>query len=715
MLPTKINSAQKFLLFLGAITLAGFILRLHGLGSESLTADEASALLRLQFPNFSSMIQNGVRPDGHPAFTQVLLWFWTKCFGVNEFVVRLPFAIFGTASIWLLGIIGKKLYNNTTALCAAAGMAFLQFPIMYSQLARPYAPGLFFTLLAAYFWVNFVKEKQVRKSDIAGFAIAAALAAYSHYFSLLTTTLLALSGLFFLGKEIRRKYLFACVFAVLLFLPHISITLHQLGIGGVGGPDGWLGKPTPKFFGDHLKFIFDGSRGMFLAVLTFWFLSMVVFRHNFSKMWIFSLKLWAVPLLIGYFYSVKVNPVLQDSCLLFGFPFLLLFIFGLLPDYSQKKFTAAIPAGFSILFLLYVTLYKPFHLTDHFGRLKELVSNTIDWQKKFGADKVNVAYNVDADYFVDYYYNKFGEKRKNILTTINDGKNELFTFRKLVENSDADYFVYGWSTKYSPLEIIPIIQEKFPYVIGKEEWFNSAIYLFSKQPVKNTISVANLFVTHNNFSDNSVTINSLTAIDPKDTLKKYSVTIADSLGHSPVVKWSDPCKIQLRDSSLIPTPEQLKRYDSLQKVNGPFTYSWTPAPWSFLNYDIRLDSSCIYSPALQMKAGDILKNPDNTILFSTSIKLQNKKSDLIMVIEFERDGKQLYWNGIESTTQVDTTKLAEWQNVYFGIPLPEDLKLSDSVKFYCYTKDGYPILIDYLEVKTLKGHRGIYGPHPDYQ
>lgn len=78
---------------------------------------------------------------------------------------------------------------------------FLQFPLMYSQLARPYAPGLFFTLLAGYFLGQFLNQKTVHKKQIVGFAIAASLAAYSHYFSLLVTTLLAIAGIFLLLKK----------------------------------------------------------------------------------------------------------------------------------------------------------------------------------------------------------------------------------------------------------------------------------------------------------------------------------------------------------------------------------------------------------------------------------------------------------------------------------------------------------------------------------
>ena len=80
-----------------------------------------------------------------------------------------------------------------------------------------------------------------------------------------------------------------------------------------------------------------------------------------------------------------------------------------------------------------------------------------------------------------------------------------------------------------------------------------------------------------------------------------------------------------------------------------------------------------------------------------------------------RDGKQLHWNGRESIGQVDRSEWHDWQNVYFGLQLPNDLRLTDTVNFYCYSKNGLPVLIDYLDVKTVKGHPDIYGPRLDLQ
>ena len=438
-----------------------------------------------------------------------------------------------------------------------------------------------------------------------------------------------------------------------------------------------LGKPTPEFFINHLKFIFDESRGMMWGIFLVSCFSFVVFFKRPDKFQLLAFLLWILPMAIGYYYSVTKNPVLQDSVLLFGFPFLLMFLFSLIPDFNFKKNAIVFPIGFSLVFLFYITIYKPFHLTDHFGKLKELVANTIGWQKKYANEKVDVAYNVDADYFVDYYYNRFGEKRKNILTTRNNGKEELLAFRKLVANSTADYFVYGWSTKYSPLEIFPIVEERFPYLIEKHEWFNSAVCLFSKCKNANSIDEKNVIIFESGYDFWPLSISSK---ERDDSLKKLS----------PQVNWNYSCRILSIDSNDCNISAKNSRR-------------------------IRLDSACVYSPLLKMNVGDILKNPDNTILFSTNIKLLNKNSDVILVIQFERDGKKLYWNGIESTTQIDTTKINEWQNVYFGIQLPNDLKRSDTVSFYCYSKNGLPLLLDYLDVKTLKGHPGIYGPRPDFQ
>lgn len=695
MLRIQTDPNKRFFYLLGAITLTGLAFRLRNLGNASITADEVSALLRLQFPTFSAMIEGGVRPDGHPAFTQVLLWFWTKWFGLGEFAIRLPFALFGTASIWLTGMIARKWFGDFTAYAAAAGMAFLEFPLMYSQLARPYAPGLFFTLLAAWFLTAFLLNEKIRKREIFGFAFAAAFAAYSHYFSGLEAALMGLFGIFMIPKDKRISFLVACGGALLLFIPHIGITLDQLKLGGIGGPGGWLGKPTIYFIPKHLLFAFDGSIAVLLGVIGLWLGTLMVFLQRPRKTHLLAIALWLLPLVIGYVYSVKRNPVLQDSVLLFGFPFLLLFLFAWLPGAEKNKYAPAFPALIALGFFYFTGAYKPFQLTDHFGRLKELVSTAIDTQNKYGFANVDIAYNVDAPYFVQYYYDQFGETRKNVITTIIPDANDLLAFRKKVENSTADYFVYGWSTRYSPIEVPEIIREKFPYLIRRDYWFNSAVYVFAKKAEGDYIRENGdvLFESHNYF-------------DPPDS-SGYTVRIADASGKIiPGAKWSEPCGQPQTDVHIVPA-----NADTSTQGDGPYTYMWQAPP----NYWIRLDSACVYSPSLELKAGDVLPNPDNQLLLSARIQLPDLKAVGVLVIVFERDGKQLYWNGRETGTQADSSKANEWQTVFFGLQPPADLRKTDTIKVFFWSKDGSTILLDDLDFRVLSGHPGIYGERADYR
>ena len=684
----KINYApeKRFLLSLAGILIAGAVLRFRDLGSVSMTADEVSALLRLQFHSFGEMIDKGVRPDGHPAFVQVLLWFWTKWFGLSEFAVRLPFAIFGTASIWLAAITARKWFGDATAIATAAGMAFLKFPLMYSQLARPYAAGLFFTLLAAWYLTAFLQNEKIKKSQIAGFAIAAAGAAYSHYFSLLEVALFGMIGFFFIPKSNRKNFLIASGIAVAIFLPYTGIFLDQLKTGGIGGPGGWLGKPTPAFFMAHLQFVFNNTALIMIAALGICIATAFLFFRKPGKFHLLALLFWILPLLIGYAYSVIRNPVLQDSVLLFGFPFLLMLLFAWLPDLYEKKIAPLFPAVIALGLLYYAAGYQPYVLTDHFGRLKELVELATTRQEQNGNLKTDIAYNVDAPYFVGYYYDRLGKKETNVLTTINNGDQELNAFRKLVANSDADYFIYAWSTKYSPLEIPEIIREKFPYLIERNYWFNSAFYVFSKTSEGMYISESTdeLFRVCNYFEP------------------EYPNPPINGEGQP---DWSKACNIQLRDSSAL-KPVITKQTDSS-------TYSFVPQI-SF-EYDIRLDSSCIYSPALSLRAGDVIQNPDNQLMITTNIKLIDEEAIAILVIQFERDGKMYSWNGRESGTQTDLKNTKEWQPVYFGMQFPGEVKADDQIRVMLYTKDGKALLIDNLCFKIQKGHEGIYGPRPDLE
>jgi 4-amino-4-deoxy-L-arabinose transferase-like glycosyltransferase len=120
------------------LMLAATFLRLWSFADLPFMYDEFSALLRTHYNSLSELIRVGVMEnDSHPAGVQVFLYYWVKMTGFNEFWVKLPFAVMGISSVFLIYLIGKLWFNETTAIIAACWVSVMQFFVFYSQLARP--------------------------------------------------------------------------------------------------------------------------------------------------------------------------------------------------------------------------------------------------------------------------------------------------------------------------------------------------------------------------------------------------------------------------------------------------------------------------------------------------------------------------------------------------------------------------------------------------
>ena len=105
---TKLNN--KTILVLILVVAAG--LRFFNYAEIPFTHDEFSALSRLHYTDFSTLISEGVMPDGHPAGIQVFLYYWVRLFGPEEWIVKLPFTIFGLLSVWLVYKIASRWFNQ---------------------------------------------------------------------------------------------------------------------------------------------------------------------------------------------------------------------------------------------------------------------------------------------------------------------------------------------------------------------------------------------------------------------------------------------------------------------------------------------------------------------------------------------------------------------------------------------------------------------------
>lgn len=120
---------------IGAVITLALVVRIIGLGNESVWIDEAYSISLALHP-IKQIIQ-GTAADQHPPFYYLLLHFWLG-FSNSITFVRLLSALLGTLNVVQVIVIGWKLGKVTVGLGAAILLSISPFHIWYSQEARQY-------------------------------------------------------------------------------------------------------------------------------------------------------------------------------------------------------------------------------------------------------------------------------------------------------------------------------------------------------------------------------------------------------------------------------------------------------------------------------------------------------------------------------------------------------------------------------------------------
>jgi len=514
-------------------------LRFYDYGRFSYSNDELSALNRLHYDTFAELVLKGFYVDGHPGGVQVFLWQWVRLFGDNEWTVRLPFVLMGILSVWMSYKVARFMFGTAAGLFTAAALTFLQFPLLYSQIARPYGPGLLFSLMLIYFWLKIFFNENGGLSDkkptiihLSGFTLSAALCMYTHYFSFLFALIVGFSGFAVARRKNIFRYIGAAVVAALLFVPHIPITLNHLTFKGVGL---WLGPPDKTWAIEHLYVIFD--RSLFTILVFFITLATLLYLYNENKSKLrfrLFLVLWfLMPLLIGYFYSVKINPVLQDSVLIFSFPCFIMLIFSYAgAELSRKR--SWILALFFISGVSGTTVINKYYQKQHFSEFKDMARITAQWQKQYSDTAITKAININNPLYIDYYFERYKAKVRFDLYAFNDQEG-LKSLSEIVRHSQTPYFLYGIA-KPTPPEGEDIVRSTFPYVVEMQSYDRySSLVLFGRvkgQTYEKANHLTEIKTIKANLDADTLVPNSLdqpVIAHKMDSLSEYSPAIEVSL------------------------------------------------------------------------------------------------------------------------------------------------------------------------------------------
>ena len=462
------------------ILLIGFSLRMIGVVLHSYSNDELSAVSRLRYDNFSDLIEFGVQKgDMHPAGVQIFMKGWSALFGSSEIAMRLPFVLLATASILLLFLIGKTWFNRRVGLIAAGLLAVLYFPLINTEFARPYSPGLFFVLFTSYHFFRLLLEGKTNVKTIALLAIGFSGAMYSHYFAFFFVLFMGFTGLFLLKKNTWKAYLLSAGIGALLFVPHIPVTIYHLSRGGLQ----WLAPPDPDWLAQFLFHAFNESwvviSTLFILVIFGWRKlqkSMLPYKKPvlLVLLWFFGIYL------IGHAYSFVGTPILKFPVMLFAFPFFLLLLAIPISAIPSNKVVL-----FGLLLVVGVSTFQErhYHKNIHFALFKEPGLKMAEWRNKYGSENIYTIYNLNNPNYINFYKNEWGGVPLQFDWSTIEFDDSYAIYEDL-RKSQSTFCVIGFSSRLTLVQVFESALYFYPEVVDYQRYNNGSIFLLKRSNLK---------------------------------------------------------------------------------------------------------------------------------------------------------------------------------------------------------------------------------------
>lgn len=457
------------------ILLVGLILRLSISFIHSYSNDELSAVNRLQYDNFSELIDKGVMAgDMHPAGVQVFMKGWSTFFGMNEGPMRFPFVILGILSILLVYKIGLKWVNKSTGIYAALLLSLLYFPIMNSEFARPYSPGLFFSLLAGWYYLKLLFDEKRSYKDAIFLGLSFAGAMYTHHFAFMFIGWMGISGLIFANRANFKQILLAGGLGILLYLPHISITKYQLDVGGLQ----WLAPPDADWLFQFIFHAFNESWLLLLLVISAVVMSLVFRksdRSKWSKPLLFMVILFFGIYVVGHAYSYLSTPVLKFPVMLFALPFLLILIGYILSQFLMHR---ALILVLSVGLLSSTLFEKDLYGNMHYELFEETAEQIVDWNKTYGVENIYTVYNLNNPNYMNFYADQWDAHIYFDWDVLEFG--DAAELREDLKNRNEEYCIIGYSARLTLPQVFETCQEFYPEIVAGTKYNNAAVYLLKK-------------------------------------------------------------------------------------------------------------------------------------------------------------------------------------------------------------------------------------------
>ena len=344
-------SRRPLEIFAAIFVAAGFIYSFH-LGTDALGASEAYSAWAAAKPGVGAIVRTPVLHDpGKQVFYYVVLHYYTRIFGLSEISLRSLSVIFSLTTLVLVFALGCEMFDDNTALAAAAMWAFNPLAVVFAQTARMYP--LFISIsLAQLMMLWRVRARPGIANGIACGILGAALP-YTH-----------MAGLLIVGAECaillrdlargRRNAMawMAIVIAIALFLPYLPIALRQSQDLIYGHSLDYMGAP------ENYSLAAKVAAGLAAAGITFW----LVFGRSVEsgeqepiRFFVLWIGLPPLAFLVG---SVILHPMFNLRYLSPGIAASSLLIAASLGAWSIK-WRNLLAAGFALVCLIMLPFDRP--------------------------------------------------------------------------------------------------------------------------------------------------------------------------------------------------------------------------------------------------------------------------------------------------------------------------------------------------------------------
>jgi len=257
------DSLVVSVLCFGAVFLAAFALRLHGIGAKPFWMDEVTTIKRASLP-LGAMVKDSLFFHQLPAFFVVTSW--VLPFGTDEFWVRLPPAFFGALSCALGFGVARSIGGLKPGLAASMLFALSPAMVQYGQEARSYTMVICAILIGLWGLVALAQDGAAGRLPAWAAYVLGTVAALNilsvALFWFLAANLAGAMLAWQRGATFRRRWLLAQALIIACCLPWFIAIKLRGQYGTLGGLD-WV----PPLSAARIWWAFSGTYLLYVTSL----------------------------------------------------------------------------------------------------------------------------------------------------------------------------------------------------------------------------------------------------------------------------------------------------------------------------------------------------------------------------------------------------------------------------------------------------------------